>query len=276
MLSISPPTHALSPLVAAFALALSGTAGATENALADQLFRQLDRDGNGIVSASEFAVTRRIDFSRIDRNRDGYVDRREFVDLRSPRGGAASARARQVRELRTRRFAALDANRDGRVSQAEYVSFGQRLFARLDRNGDKRITREEARMSARGNARPSPVDALFARLDRDRSGSLSREEIDGARRSAFAQLDLDRNGSLTPLEFSIRASAGRPAPPPALKAGRSLAVQDPRFRQLDRNNDGLISLAEYLSDGRARFTAADRDRNGQISRSEFIASSGGS
>ena len=272
------PNALFAPAVCAvvFATAAPMTALANDDALADQLFQQLDRDRNGTVSSNEFAVTRRIDFSRLDRNRDGFIDRREFVDLRSPRGGKASERARQVRKLRANRFRALDADRDGRVSRSEYARFGRRLFARLDRNGDKRVTRKEARLSLRGTARSSPANALFARLDRDSNGSLSMNEVNQARRSAFKQLDLDRNGSLTPLEFSIRASTGRPAPPPALKSGRSAAVTDPRFRQLDRNRDGLVSLAEYLSDGRARFAAADRNRDGRISRSEFLASAGGS
>lgn len=83
---------------------------------------------------------------------------------------------------RERRVLAADTDGDGKVSRAEYIAAATRgkgdparRFARLDRNGDGVIDRQEiASMLAR----------RFARLDTDHDGVLSPSERSAARQSA--------------------------------------------------------------------------------------------
>jgi Ca2+-binding EF-hand superfamily protein len=283
-----PPRLAFA--AAAILLALPQSALAqTTGELAIRLFAQLDRNRDGRVTAREFDFMRGIDFGRLDRNGDGIIDRREFIDLRSP-PNAVSARARRIRRLRIRRFAELDADRDRRIARREYVAYGQRLFRRLDRNGDGVIVLNEVAPAAgkpppkRAKRRPQPVPrpegarppgrvasarpipraaparpgGVFARLDLNRDGSISFAEVTAARRGVFMRLDNDRNGRLSRAEFAATSGA-----------------RARRFTQLDRNRDGGVSLGEYLGDGRARFLAADENKDGRLSPGEFQKAAGG-
>lgn len=264
-------------MLAAFAAA-HGAFAQGSNEGATRLFARLDRDRNGAVTAREFAFVRSIDFRRLDRNNDGSLSRQEFIDKRSP-PNSVSARARRLRSQRIRRYAEIDSDGDGRIARAEYMDFGRRLFARLDRNGNAELTLSEVRA---GRARNAPsakrrqAGGLFGQIDGNGDGAISLGELLAARRIVFKRLDADGNGAISVAEFAAREAAivsasGRAPPPfPAVPARASR-----RFLQLDRDNDGRITVDEYLADGKARFAAADRDANGRLDRAEFAGGAGG-
>lgn len=112
---------------------------------------------------------------------------------------------------------ALDSNRDGFLSQAEIAANPTLVeaFARIDTNTDTRLSSEELRTWIRAgglsaNARPLG-DAL--------SGM--------ALGSSFQTLDLDGDGMLTTKEARVQARLNA------------------RFRSLDKNRDGRLSMEEY-------------------------------
>jgi hypothetical protein len=94
-------------------------------------FRDLDHDNDRRISRGEWHYDRE-SFTRADRDRDGSLSRREFLD--GDRSGAPD------------------------------------LFARLDANGDDRITQNEWRGTARA----------FDERDRNADGMLSRSEMSGS------------------------------------------------------------------------------------------------
>jgi Ca2+-binding EF-hand superfamily protein len=113
-------------------------------------------------------------------------------------------------------FARLDANGDGRVTLEEVPEALLERFGRAirfgDRNGDDQLTKEEfqtllARRAAadRGDEDPQAVRRatrqMLARLDRDRDGVLQRRELPRRLAEAFHELDLDANGQLEPAEL---------------------------------------------------------------------------
>jgi hypothetical protein len=92
------------------------------------VFQRLDRDGNGRLTFDEWAYESEA-FRRADVNGDRVLTSNEFLST-------------EVDDDRDDRFDYLDLNNDGFVSQAEW--HGSPLaFGRIDRNGDRRLSRYE-------------------------------------------------------------------------------------------------------------------------------------
>ena len=124
---------------------------------AEQRFASADTNGDGAVSAAEFAVLdtrqafgdrrgfrnamrgkprprlgRTEQFDVADQNGDGQLSKQEFEDL------PQAVRAQRQQLL----FARLDENDDGKLMPDEFPSMATRL-ARFDENEDGQITRDE-------------------------------------------------------------------------------------------------------------------------------------
>ena len=91
-----------------------------------QGFRDLDADGNGRITATEWSYDRE-DFRRADHNHDGILTQREFL------GEAGNDADGSAQPTNDGRFLDLDANRDDRVSRSEWRS-DRASFDRLDEN----------------------------------------------------------------------------------------------------------------------------------------------
>lgn len=94
-----------------------------------------DANGDGAVSRSEFTAYRTTQFSRLDRNSDGFItdgDIPGFVQKRLPPDMSYDS-------LKTR----FDTNGDGKISKTEYVNGPTTAFDRVDANGDDLVTRAE-------------------------------------------------------------------------------------------------------------------------------------
>jgi len=92
----------------------------------EELFRDLDKNKDGIVSLKEWDGLLEA-FNRLDDNRDGGLVPKEFVN-RIVEG--------------TDRFTALDLDRDGYISRAEWLGDTVR-FKAVDKNDDGRLSRKE-------------------------------------------------------------------------------------------------------------------------------------
>lgn len=90
-------------------------------------------------------------FAAFDRNGDGAIDRREYLE--------ASADS----------FARIDADRDGLLTGPELERFPPEVRLRLDGNADGIVTRDEFLGSALGS---------FFRCDPDRDDRVTRAEAD--------------------------------------------------------------------------------------------------
>lgn len=95
-------------------------------------FDTLDLDKNEEITKQELFETIRRRFNNMDRSRDKFVSKSEYLALRDDK---------QVGE---RRFGELDSNADGRLSMSEFASPADWRFDRIDRNLDGKVSRPEA------------------------------------------------------------------------------------------------------------------------------------
>jgi len=153
-------------------------------------FTAVDTDGDGLVSADEFAA---VDPRRIlgdapprgDRARGANRDRlaraqRRGIDREAIRERMTERRTERQREARTEAFRNADTDDDGQLSAQEYVELPatlearrrQALFARLDNNDDGSLTPDEF---------PSAAARLEV-LDADGDGAVTAKEMRAGRR----------------------------------------------------------------------------------------------
>ena len=187
--------------VCAVALVLS----ASSPGAAQDRFRGLDRDGDGVITRSEWRGNDQ-SFRNHDRNRDGVLSGDEV------RGSIAAAAAPATpswpggfTDWTDARFDGLDRDRNGIISRGEW-NVNDQLFGHIDRNGDKVVSRREflgldyGAPATRSNPQDAERDGFDA-LDRNRDGIVTMNEWtrDVA---AFRRYDVDRSGSLTRRELT--------------------------------------------------------------------------
>ena len=166
-------------------------------------------------------------------------------------------------------FAVVDSDKDGKLTEAEFDGFfvqrsraasaqlvlevsdqGSDLFTALDRNFDQVLTPRELHLAAR----------LLDTEDRDGDGFLGPVEM-----SSSLALEISRGGSRPATNNNLAAI--RTAADPQVKADRSGPGW---FNKMDRNRDGDISLREFIG-SRTVFLSLDRDADGLISIAEATA-----
>lgn len=199
-------------------------------------WHKADRDADGFISRTEFSAMPRVSglpedkrdqvFKRLDKDGDGRLDGKE---LKKPGNGPPGRRQRPMHRLWD-----LDTDANGGVSLEEFkaghaaeklpVERVERIFQRLDRDGDGDITAKD---------RPDPP-----RPGRDGSMQGGRPDtgpraMPGAHR-LLPKLDKDNDRALTFEEFREH---------PALK-NLDEDAQEARFEELDTNKDSKITPDE--------------------------------
>ncbi len=92
-----------------------------------------DKDGDGRVSVEEIDERHRDFLSKADADKDGFITEEEMRALHE------SKRA----EMKEKLFP--DADKNGYVDRYEFEEAARARFAELDKNGDGRLSEEEAR-----------------------------------------------------------------------------------------------------------------------------------
>lgn len=139
----------------------------------------------------------------------------------------------------TDQFRALDRNNDGVISRGEWIDEFNRRD--LDHNGKLSVYEFYQRTG----------DDLFNELDRNKDGVITYDEWSPNSRRSFEALDLNQDGKLTRDEFYNE---------------RRYPVSV--FRELDKNNDGMISRSEWRGSSES-FNKLDTNGDNMLSEDEF-------
>jgi Ca2+-binding EF-hand superfamily protein len=218
-------------------------------------------------------------FATFDRDRDGSLNRFEVDTIFSPKGLAGLLGGTYYHGAGDdgKSLADLDRDGDGRVSFAEFATGYDEAAAdlvrlrsvALDDSVDRELTQE-----------------LFARLDTNGDKKLSKDELANAE-SLLHALDTDENEALSAFEIrrtpTVRAGAApavmtteRPAPAKpdtSLRLYRGAipdTVANAMLKKYDANADGHVSNKEIALDAET-FTKLDSNKDGKLSVEELDA-----
>jgi len=192
--------------------------------------QELDANKNGFIEVAEWPDYRAL-FNRLDTNRDGRLDEREYFD-----------RGDQVD--RAQRFNQWDTDRNGVISGPEWRS-DPALFHKLDRDADSVLSAAEFTAH--------DIDQRFRDFDKDRDGLISLREWTRDQ-AEFRRMDRNNDRTLTPDEYIARGD---------------VASRAAQFTEWDKNRDGVLQGNEWTGP-RALFHQLDRDANSVLSRQEYM------
>ncbi len=117
----------------------------------DLVFRALDKDDDGVLSASELAGAAAA-LKTLDKNGDGVLNEQELRPMRGPGGpGGPGGPSEMIKHL----FEENDTNHDGKLAKAEMPERMREMFERADLNQDGFVTRDEL-TKAFESMRPRP------------------------------------------------------------------------------------------------------------------------
>ncbi len=128
-------------LVAAFGCIDAASAQASAPSFAIERLRQADANHDGVVSRQEFITFRTEQFSRFDRDGDGFISEADRPRAFSNRGGAFGMTPQEM-------IAQFDTNGDQRLSRAEVANGPTPAFDRVDANHDNVATEAEFNAAA--------------------------------------------------------------------------------------------------------------------------------
>lgn len=153
-----------------------------------KMLENWDADNDGQISQEEFQGPEQV-FKILDRDGDGVITEEEGKQGGERRGGMRAEPAERWKMLLER----WDADGDGQLSREEFQGPDQ-VFDVLDADGDGVITQEEhAQAQQRRGQRPNPATSLIQMMDEHGDGRVSQVEW----MAFFAGADADGDGFMT-------------------------------------------------------------------------------
>ncbi|MGO4910167.1 hypothetical protein ACEN2J_17775 [Pseudorhodobacter sp. W20_MBD10_FR17] len=106
-------------------------------------------------------------------------------------------------------------------------------------------------------------------VDTDGDGMVSAAEASTHASAGFAQFDADGDGQISEDEYMDSAPSAMPMG--RRNVERLYANRTERFKALDADGNGDVTLAEFMAKAQAAFEAADADKDGKVTVWEFRA-----
>ena len=234
-------------IVAGFSVASLQAEDSKPDQAADQadVFKRLDTNGDGKLTAEEIPAEKRAFFDRAlrsgDGDGDGALNAAEFA-----RAFSAGRDSDRERDSRSRR-------RPGSSSGSRSTPYAAGFIKRLDKDGDGKVSSEELPETYRAR-----LGGKFEEFDKNKDGALNQQEV--------AAMLTASNSSRRPSGTPSR-DTDRPRPSSRDAAQPS---QDALFAILDRDRDGKLSRRELEAAG-SILARLDRDKDGSVSKREIAA-----
>lgn len=238
-----------------------------------------DQNLDGKVSQAEFFSVRQQRLAQMDLQHNAQIRaegyQAEYVDrLDRQLHGEREAQLKQTQI----RIKALDKNQDGVISAAEYQQSGDSAFAMIDRNKDAVISkadekqqqpRQQGRRSMLNMPTTHSVTGMLLMYDADGNAEVSQQEYLAKRQQVFAYTDLDKNGVLSGEEYLVEFTDRVDR---QLEKNRTAALKQAlvRFNALDKDQNQILSAAEYHQSGKNIFQRFDSNKDFVVSKQDAL------
>lgn len=153
------------------------------------------------------------------------------------------------------------------LPQATAKTKEEKRFDRYDKNHNNHIDLAEFLAATR---------KAFDKVDVNQDGKLSFDEYGAKRAALFHRADANHDGLLTPEEFANTRIKSK-ALTACIKVGQGDDYsadgekEQRRFARYDHNKDGVVDLAEFITDTHRRFDKLDINHDGLVSFEEYAA-----
>jgi len=227
------PNHSLLATALMGGLLLAGAAGAQQG---DDMFRQMDANGDGRISAQEHEAGASAMFKRMDANRDGKVAGDEKMPMGAHGGGGHGGAMKQGAAMKhdgmghdgmhhRGMMMMADSNKDGAITAAEHAAAAKAMFDRMDADQDGRIAGVELDAGHQGMHDMAGGHAMPGDHADGGKGTHGHGDMAPMHAHMLATMDADNDGTITAAEHTTGARA--------------------MFERMDTNNDGFVSQAEF-------------------------------
>jgi Ca2+-binding EF-hand superfamily protein len=126
-------------LVVACSLALCALPAAFAGSDVDKHFKMMDTNGDGKISQAEHTAGAKHMFAQCDANQDGVVTAAEMTSAMTTKGEKPAKDEKTAAE----KIQMIDANGDGQLTAAEHEAGSDKIFAKMDTDGDGFLSKDE-------------------------------------------------------------------------------------------------------------------------------------
>jgi Ca2+-binding EF-hand superfamily protein len=253
-------------------------------------FKQIDKDGDKAISQEE-AGERWERMKALDKDADGKVTFQEMAAARGGAGGGPKGPGGEGPGGKggpgkggPEMFKRADKNNDGKLTSDEVPEQVWARLSKLDKDGDKAISSEEAKAGRPGGPPPgggSPgadgkarADEMWKRADQNSDGKISKDEVPEQAWERLGKMDKNGDDAVTREEMAagmmaMRGGKGDGKGRPGGKGGPPQGGPGAVFGRYDENEDGKLAESEVPAEMWSKLRRADTDADGLVSKDEL-------